>query len=107
VNARIQTTEWLNQRIDHLEAVIRESQIQSTESEQREAEEKAIVDRIWDIFGRPSYESLHGKTIYDLITDLQQENDRLRKFIQNLHDETLNQSLKLLCEQALAAKEKP
>ena len=31
------------------------------------AEETAIVDRIWDIYGRPSYESLQGRSLYDLI----------------------------------------
>lgn len=30
-------------------------------------EETAIVDRIWDIYGRPSFESLKGKSIYELI----------------------------------------
>jgi hypothetical protein len=33
----------------------------------RLAEETAIVDRIWDIYGRPSYESLQGRSLYDLI----------------------------------------
>lgn len=27
----------------------------------------AIIDRIWDVFGRPSYEDLAGRTIYDLV----------------------------------------
>lgn len=35
------------------------------------AEETAIVDRIWDLFGRPSYAELKGRTIYDLITEVQ------------------------------------
>lgn len=30
-------------------------------------EEHDIVDRIWEIYGSPSYESLGGKSIYDLI----------------------------------------
>lgn len=34
-------------------------------------EERAIVDRIWNMFGRPSYEELNGRTIYDLIADVQ------------------------------------
>src|SRR5229473_4803677 len=33
----------------------------------RLAEETAIVDRIWDMLGRPSYEELKGRSIYDLI----------------------------------------
>ena len=35
--------------------------------ERRLADETAIVDRIWDIYGRPSYKELAGRTIYDLI----------------------------------------
>ena len=31
------------------------------------AEERAIVNRIWAIYDNPSCESLHGKSIYDLI----------------------------------------
>jgi hypothetical protein len=97
------------EEIDRLETALAESQ-------QREAEEKAIVDRIWDIFGRPSYESLHGKTIYDLITDLQQENDRLREGMRhyanrnNWVNGTHYRGTILgyaIAEQALAAKEKP
>lgn len=42
-------------------------------------QERLIVDRIWDLFGRPSFESLKGKSIYDLITDMQAENEALRK----------------------------
>lgn len=41
--------------------------------EARLAEEIAIVDRIWDIYGRPTYEQLAGRSIYDLI-----ESDRAR-----------------------------
>ena len=34
----------------------------------RLAEETAIVDRIWDIYGRPTYAQLAGRSIYDLIS---------------------------------------
>jgi len=33
-------------------------------------EEQKIVDRIWQILGSPSYESLKGRSIFDLITEL-------------------------------------
>jgi hypothetical protein len=33
------------------------------------AEEKAIVTRIWEMFGNPAYEFLDGKSIYDLVQD--------------------------------------
>ena len=33
------------------------------------AEEKAIVSRIWSMFGNPAYEFLDGKSIYDLVQD--------------------------------------
>lgn len=55
---------------------------QSAEIERLErelAEETKIVDRIWDLFGRPSYEDLNGRTIYDLITDLHRELAEERK----------------------------
>lgn len=32
-------------------------------------EEKAIVNRIWEMFGNPEYEFLDGRSIYDLIQD--------------------------------------
>lgn len=47
--------------------------------ERRLREETAIVDRIWDLFGRPSYESLKGKSIYDLIQELQQRAEAAEK----------------------------
>ena len=37
------------------------------------AEETKIVDRIWDMFGRPTYKELAGRSIYDLISGLQRE----------------------------------
>lgn len=40
-------------------------------------EERNIVDRIWDIFGRPSYNDLRGRSIYDLIGDLKADVERL------------------------------
>lgn len=33
-------------------------------------EEKAIVDRIWKILGSPTFDELHGRSIYDLIEEL-------------------------------------
>ena len=35
----------------------------------RLAEETAIVDRIWDQLGSPSYEELKGRSIHDLIDE--------------------------------------
>lgn len=35
------------------------------------------------------------------VARLEQENERLRTFIEELRDDTFNQSIKLLCEQAL------
>jgi hypothetical protein len=37
--------------------------------EEQLAEEKDIVNRIWEMFGKPSYEFLDGKSIYDLIQE--------------------------------------
>jgi hypothetical protein len=42
------------------------------------ADETAIVDRIWYQLGRPTYEQLAGRTIYDLIDELKQRAERLR-----------------------------
>ena len=39
--------------------------------------EKAIVNRIWDQLGRPSYEELNGRSIYDLIDALRADRDAL------------------------------
>jgi len=64
------------------------------------ADEKAIVDRIWAIFGTPSYEELKGRSIYDMITNLQiqlavaeeenaalkEEIDLVKKEIDELYD---------------------
>lgn len=38
----------------------------------------AIIDRIWDILGRPTYEALEGRTIYDLVTDIRDDARRYR-----------------------------
>lgn len=43
----------LRKQIAHLEALNKDAH--------------AIIDRIWDIFGRPSYEELAGRTIYDMV----------------------------------------
>ena len=37
--------------------------------------ETGIVDRIWDQLGRPSFEELKGRSIYDLIDALKSERD--------------------------------
>ncbi len=48
------------------------------------ADSRAIVDRIWNIFGRPSYEALAGRSIYDLVqaaADAERERDELRELL--------------------------
>ena len=45
------------------------------EAQRRAADETAIVDRIWDQFGRPSYEELNGRSIYDLISEVKMRSD--------------------------------
>lgn len=52
---------------------------ENSKNKQRAAEEAAIVDKIWDLFGRPSYKDLNGRSIYDLITDVQQRAAVLEK----------------------------
>lgn len=44
------------------------------------ADEKAIVDRIWDMFGRPSYADLGGNSIYDLIAEVQDDSRQLARY---------------------------
>jgi len=57
-----------NQRLfDRAEA----AEARSEELERQLRDETAIVDRIWDMLGRPSYEELAGRSIYDLIAELQ------------------------------------
>jgi len=53
------TPDALAERIAELEAAL--------------TSETAIVDRIWDLFGRPSYKELAGRSLYDLISGLQKE----------------------------------
>lgn len=38
----------------------------------------AIIDRIWDIFGRPTYADLEGRTIYDVATEARDDAKRYR-----------------------------
>ena len=49
------------------------------EVEAERDEERGIVDRIWDLFGRPSYAELNGRSIYDLITALQARAESLER----------------------------
>lgn len=37
-----------------------------------------IIDRIWGIFGRPSYAELAGRTIYSLVADAKADAERYR-----------------------------
>lgn len=46
--------------------------------QERYNEEVAIVNRIWAIFGTPSYEELQGKMIYDLVQAAQNESQKYR-----------------------------
>lgn len=55
--------------------------------ERERDEEKAIVDRIWDMLGRPSYEELAGRSIYDLIRAKDEHADVLNAAIRKLQDE--------------------
>lgn len=41
-------------------------------------EEKLIVDRIWKMLGCTTYADVKGKSIYELIEDVQSERDKLR-----------------------------
>lgn len=57
----------LNAYRDRAEA----AEAREKELERRLRDETAIVDRIWGMLGRPSYEALAGRSIYDLIAELQ------------------------------------
>lgn len=52
----IDYTEVLRSNIEHLRSLNKDAH--------------AIIDRIWDIFGRPSYEELAGRTIYDMVQNV-------------------------------------
>ena len=62
--------------IAHLQQLLDEAQRQFRE-------EKNIVNRIWALFGPPSYEELNGKSIYDLITHLQQREKVLTEAVED------------------------
>ena len=40
--------------------------------------EAAVIDRIWGMFGPPSFAELKGRGLYDLIADLQKDAERYR-----------------------------
>ena len=48
--------------------------------EEQFAEEKAIVARIWSMFGNPAYEFLDGRSIYELVQDGLDAIQLLRKY---------------------------
>lgn len=50
-------------------------------------ESHAIVNRIWTIFGTPSYEALAGRSIYDLINGVISERDEARAKVQELESQ--------------------
>lgn len=52
-------------------------------------EEKAIVSRIWEYFGNPSYESLRGRSIIDLISAVHTERDSLRHKLSQLQQDVM------------------
>jgi hypothetical protein len=51
------------------------------------SEEKAIVDRIWKLFGPPTYEELKGRSIYELIQGVQKEKAELERKLADARDE--------------------
>ncbi len=63
-NARPGWHDLANRGVDAAVAVIQQFQRELRE-------ETAIVDRIWDLLGRPTYAALKGRSIYELITELQ------------------------------------
>lgn len=53
--------EWAAGEIDHLRSLNKDAH--------------AIIDRIWAIFGQPTYEELAGRSIYDLIRELKERDE--------------------------------
>lgn len=47
----------------------------------------SIINRIWALFGTPSYAELNGRSIYDLIAGTQKENAILRARVAELEAE--------------------
>ena len=56
------------------------------EAEQRVSEETAIVNRIWSMFGNPSFDSLKGRSIYDLIAELQAAERRVGEAVTRVEE---------------------
>ena len=54
-------------------------------------QERAIVDRIWDQLGRPSYQELKGRSIYDLIDEKLCEIERLTQALNKARREGLDE----------------
>lgn len=66
-------------------AEIHRLQAEVAELRRRYDEEVAIVNRIWAIFGTPSYEELQGKTIYDLVQAAQDESQQVAELRESLN----------------------
>ncbi len=66
-----QSHDWDNrttaEQMEFLLTIIRRDRKRLAELERDLAEETKIVDRIWDLFGRPDYKTLDGQSLYDLI----------------------------------------
>jgi hypothetical protein len=67
--------------------------------------EYAIVDRIWGMFGRPSYEQLAGRSIYDLIQSALDRAEKAEARVSELEQalEDLGEAHRLLAAQGLMA----
>jgi len=76
-------------QIDIQRAIVCDLRKRIVELQQALIEETKIVDRIWDLFGRPTYKELAGRSIYDLISSLQAELAEERARLENLRKKAL------------------
>lgn len=66
-------------RIAELEAEVARLRVDSANKARDYEHEKQIVSNIWTLLGNPSYESLKGRTIYDLIAEKDMRNKVLEE----------------------------
>lgn len=71
---------------DLLKRALTTAQVDLAAANERAEEEKAIVNRIWSMFGNPSYKELNWRSIYDLIEAEHAKFAFLKELVYNIRD---------------------
>lgn len=82
--------QFLSARERELETALETSRRAEEHSDDLRKESHAIVDRIWAIFGTPSFEELAGRSIYDLIKEQISRAEAAEARVRELESETIS-----------------